>query len=429
MGECGFRVTAAGVFGAALVALAGLASCAPAKPAAAGASPAPSDSAAPSAGAAPRVVHGDIQKLYEREVPPLPKTNFKAGSVTGEVESASPPTSENDDKSTRLTFSLGTGASVQCFVYPKPIDVGTQLLAIVKAMTNVDVRAAHPTDVVVVGDQVAVFLEVQYLAKTAGGPAAGEVKLMAYDHPITPMLCLHDEVGYNAAFKRVTLGLAASLKIPGRELRIPKFVEIETESVDGHPTGFTRSAILAGDGGNTLYLEISSSLVPRSESDLMVEDTARTKTMDKQGRVVAMTYAKSEGGEVSDDVKLKLVGGREYRYEGTHQGKKVAGSLKTKEPKGFPTEAEIDHRLQKLLAPDGKEAEVRFEEYDPDFDASTPIEVVLKPISKKDRTVKMTVGPSEMTMKVGSDGRVERAEMPVGAVKVTIERVFVRGSP
>jgi hypothetical protein len=418
-----------GTGGAALLALAALASCTPAKPATAGGSPQPNESATPSGEASPKVVHGDIQKLYEREVPPLPKTNFTSGSVSGEVESASPPKTENDEKSSRLTFSMGTGASVQCFVYPKPIDIGTQLLSIVKAMTNVDVRAAHPTDVVVVGDQVAVFLEVQYLAKTDGGPAAGEVKLMAYDHPITPMLCLHDEVGYNAAFKRVTLGLAASLKIPGKELRIPKWVEIETESVDGHPTGFTRSALLPGEGGNTLYLEISSSLVPRSASDLMVEDTARTKTIDKQGHVVAMTFAKSEGGEVSDDVKLKLVGEHEYRYEGTHQGKKVSGALKTKAPHGFPTDADVDRRVQKLLSQEGKEAEVRFEEYHPDLDASTPVEVVLKPLSKKDRTVKMNVGSSEMTMTIGSDGRVEQGEMPIGSVKLTIKRVFVRGAP
>jgi hypothetical protein len=415
----------------ALVAVLAPASCAPAKPAASTGATSPGASSDGGAGSAdaPQVVHGDVQKLYERELPPLPKTSFTAGSVTGEVESVSPPTSEHDENSTRLTFSLGTGSSVQCFVYPKPMDVGSQLLKIVSAITNVDVRMTRPTDVVVVGDQVAVFLEVQYLAKTEGGAAAGEVKLMAYDHPITPLLCLHDEVGYNAAFKRITVGLAASLKIPGRELRVPKFVEISTESVDGHPMGFTRDAILPADGGNTLYLETSSSLVPRSAHDLMVEDTARTKTIDKQGRVVAMTYAKSEGGEVAEDFKLTLVGANGYRYEGTHQGKKVSGSLKTKAPHGFLTDTEIDHRVQKLLAGGGKDTEVRFEEYEPDLDAASTVEVVLKPISKTDRKVTMKLGSNEITMTIGKDGRAERAEMPIGNTKLTVERVFVRGAP
>jgi hypothetical protein len=374
------------------------------------------------------VVKGDIQQLYARELAPLPKAPFTVGALSGEVESVSPPAAEQDDNSTRLTLPLGTGTAMQCFVYPKAMDPGAQLLSIVKAISKVDVRSVRPTDVVVVGEHAAIFAEVQYLAKTAGGTAAGEVKLMAYAHPITPMLCLHDEVGYNAAFKRIAVGLAATLKLEGHDVRIPEFVDIAVEQINGHPVGFARSSVVTGDDGNKVYIETSSSLVPRSAQDLMVEDETRMETLDKHGNLAKVVYAKSEGGEVSEDLTLSHVSGNEYRYEGTHLGKKASGTLKTKGPKGLRTDIDVRHAEGKLVAPDAKGGDMKIEEYHPDLDAGAPVEVLYHPLSKKDRTLTMTLGTAQVTITLDANGLSQKGEMPVGGATVTMERVFVRGS-
>jgi hypothetical protein len=411
------------------------AACARAEPgAAAPAAPASEASVAPAAGSTPsasepfKLIKGDVQKLYARELPPLPKSAFNVGTVSGEVESASPPSAEQDEKSTRLTFSLGTGSPIQCFVYPKAMNVGAQLLAIIKAIDKVDVRAAHPTDVAVVGEHAAVFMEVDYLAKTSTGAAVGEVKLMAYDHPITPLVCLHDEVGYNAAFKRVTAGLASSLKIAGRQLRIPEFVDISIERIEGHAVGFSRSAVMVGDDGKKVYIESSSSLVPRSGTDMLVEDELRVEKLDREGRSAEVLYTTKEGGEVSEDLVLKHASGNEYHYEGLHLGKKVAGVLKTKGSKGFPPFLEVKRGMRKLLAQDDKNAEMHIEEYHPNLDANAPVEVVYKPLSKADRTVTMRLGATQVTLTLDADGLAEKGEMPVGSAHLTMERVLVRGS-
>jgi len=424
----GCKLRRQGVRGLAIASLAAMAACAHPE-AGAGASAPPSSPSEPGTPASSKIIKGDVQAFYAREVPPLPKTPFTVGPVSGEVESAAPPQTEQDDRSTRLTLSLGTGTPMKCFVYPQPMDVGSQLLSIVKAMTNVDIRSVRPTDVVVIGEQVAVFVEVQYLAKTSGGAALGEVKLMAYGHPIWPLLCMHDEVGYNAAFKRVTSGLASSLKVTGRELRIPSFVDISVERVDGHPVGFSRSATVVDEQGNKLYLESSSSLVPRSGQDMMVEDTSRVETDDKQGRLARVVYAKSEGGEISENLTLEHRSANEYRYEGIHLGKKIAGVLKTKGPKGFATGTEVRRGLRKLVGLGGKDvAELRVEEYHPDLDVGSPIEVLYRPQSKKDRTVTMTLGSAQVTLTLDADGLAQKGEMPIGGVTLTMDRVLLRGS-
>jgi hypothetical protein len=387
-----------------------------------------SGDSAPSQEGDAKVVHGDVQKLYEREIGALPQSPFTVGGVSGEVESASPPKTEQDDKSTRLTFSLGTGSPMQCFVYPKPMDVGSQLLAIIKSISSVDVRAARPTDVVVVGEHAAVFAEVQYLAKTSGGAAAGEVKLMAYDHPINPLLCLHDEVGYNAAFKRIAIGLAASLKVEGRSLRIPEFIDLSIEKIEGHAIGYTRSSLMTGDDGKKVYVETSATLVPRSAKDMMVEDESRMETLDKQGQISQLVFAKSEGGEVSEDLTLTRSAPNAYRYDGTHLGKKVSGVVKTKGPKGFPSNVEVRRAERKLLSGDGKSAEMHVEEYHPQLDAGAPVDVLYRLTSKKDRTMSMKLGEAEVTLTFDHDGLSEKGAMPIGSSTLTVERVLVRGT-
>jgi hypothetical protein len=376
----------------------------------------------------PTFVPGDVQKLYARELAALPVTKVSAGKLTGEIESAGAPVVEQDDNSIRFTFALGTQSPIKCFVYPKPIPVGVQLLKLVRAIEGVDVRLVRPTDVVVIGDHAALYLEVQYLAKTGKGAALGELKLMAFGHATTPLVCLHDELGYNAAFKRITAGFASSLKLVGGELRIPTFIEISVESVNSHPIGFTRSVVLPNDKGGSREISTTTSLTPRSERDVATLDSTRVTTWDARGRVVEISYGSQQGEDVADDVTLKLVFGHEYSYEGTHLGKEVAGKIKTKNPRGFLSDVESARDVLKLLGDKGAAPELRTEEYHPDLDPTAPIETVMRLSSRKDRTVTVTLGKLQMTASVDDKGLMDKVEMPVGPVTVAISRALIRGS-
>jgi hypothetical protein len=386
-----------------------------------------SSSASPTAAEGPRVIAGDVRKLYARELAPLPVTKIHAGKLNGEVEGAGPPKIESDEHSTRITFSLGTGSDVRCFVYPRSMDVGAQLFGIVKAIEGVDVQLLRP-DVVLIGDRVAVFLEVQYLAKTPEGVAGGELKMMAYDHPTTPLFCMQEEVGYNATFRRVTTEMAASLRLEGTELKIPKFVEIYADSINDQPTGFTRSALLAADKGTFIYIETHVTVVPRSQKDLFVEDSLRTTSVDASGKVAEIRYAGSSGGEQTDNVTLKRIGAHEYSYSGTHRGKKIAGKLKTKDPRGFPTEADTTRDTLKLFADKAPVSELHVEEYHPDMDPTAPVEYVMRATSKADRKVSVTFGQVQLSGSVDAEGRMESAERSMGNATLNIRRVFTRGS-
>jgi hypothetical protein len=227
----------------------------------------------------------------------------------------------------------------------------------------------------------------------------------------------------------VTSGLAASLKLAGKELKIPKYVEISVERINGNPIGFTRSAVLPGEGGTTTHVGTSASVAPRSARDLIVTDSGETETIDKNHRIIEDRYVRSEGGEISDDIVLKSLGAREYSYEGTHLGKKVSGHLKTSGPHGLPSSEQMDASVRGMLAEGATTKEVRVETYDPNLDPTAPVVMVIRPVSKKDRTVTMDFGQVHATATVDEFGRGVKAEMPIGPATMTIERVFVGGDP
>jgi hypothetical protein len=372
---------------------------------------------------------GDLRELYKRELPAGPKAALSVGSVTGDVESSAPPKGKAGEDSIQFEFPLAH-TNVTCFVYPGQLDAGAQLLKITKALAEkFEIRSVTPKDVVVVGEDVALFVEAQYLVKTERGQALGLLKSMVYtgSTPSTPMLCLHDEVGYTETFKRVTLGLAGSLKRTGVAPRTEKYLELYVTKLDGHPTGFSRERIVEGPKG-VVFEENSTDLIPRSPVDLTATDTAIAETWDKTGGISEIRYAHGDGEEV-DTMVLKRAGANAYSYDGTHHGKKVHGDFKTKGARGLRTQVEEHAAIRGLLSPKGNaKADLRFEKYSPGMDPTAPMEERLQLLSKPDRKVTLSLGEMQITEVVDENGRMAQGEMPLGPVHLTVERVLVRGA-
>jgi hypothetical protein len=380
----------------------------------------------------------DLEALYAREVAPLAKKSIQFKKLSGEAETAGTPTFNDHDTSLEVTIPIGTQSPLQCFVYRNEVDAGgTVLLVTREAAKNVDIRAFKVTDVALVGDYPVVFLEAQYLAKTDDpgksptgdkGQALGELKSMFYQHPTSSMLCLHDELGYNESFRRITRALAVSLKIAGAEINPSKLMEVYIDKIQGHPAGFSRNVVLPGKNGNLTFLSRSTTFIPRSQRDLAIQDTASSEIWDADGRLIEGAYAASDGGELSLQIALKKVGPQEYTYKGKRSGKAISGKFKTKSKRGLAT----DKTTTALVATElltGKSTELKLEEYHAGLDPEAPVDVSYKTESKEKRLIKMTLGQIEAHATTDDKGRMEKLEIPVGAVTLSQERVLLRGSP
>ena len=385
--------------------------------------------AGPSSAAASPGGEFDAEGYYKREIEPLAKKAIQVEKLSGEAEVNGDAKSESHDNSFQLTIPVGTESPVECFVYKNAVDPGGTLFAFTReAAKQVDVRLFKVADVSLVGDYPVVFLEAQYLAKTAGGQALGELKTMFYQHPLTPMLCVHDELGYNESFRRVTKALAASLKIADMQVNPTKSVQVYVDKIAGHPAGFSSHVVLSDKGGKMTSLSRSTTFIPRSVSDLVISDTVSSEVWDSDGKLLEAVYAVGEGGELNVNISLKRVGPQEYAYKGQHGGKSVAGKFKTRSKRGLATD-KITTGLVAAELLTGKSRELKMEQYHASINPSAPIEVSYKTESKADRRIKVTLGPMEAVATADDKGMLEKMEIPVGGLSLSQERVLVRGAP
>jgi hypothetical protein len=398
--------------------------------------PAAPPASPPTPAASPSVTErGDLAELDAREAPVAPVVPIDSDAVHGAVESAAPPvvTPATDGGALRIQAPLGPAASVTCWVYPRVFDPGAQLARVIRgAEKAVDMQRVVVREVVVAGDYPAMFVDALYAPKPPAAKAVGILKVMVVASEAAPMLCLHDQVGYHASFKRVALGLARSLRVDTAHVKTARYATIGVRTVDGRAIQFSRRAIYDVEGGGKISEERLTEFDPRSPTDLGAVDTVRSEEWDSKGAVQSLAFVKGAAGVVSERIGLKRANTRDYSFEGTHLGAHVEGTFRTKAPEGLVGDATVFDRTNALFAPAAPAApppEFRVERYEPTVDLAAPVEFTFRLLSRPDRTVTVAYGTLQVTAVVDANGRIPKVETSSGTSVFRLERVFERGSP
>jgi hypothetical protein len=338
---------------------------------------------------------------------------------TAEVEATAAPTLTRNEGSTRLDIPLGTGAVLACFVYERPLDAAGALLAVARAVRSgpgVTVRSMAPTEVTVVAGAPALFLRVDYEASVpASGTGTGQLKLMVSASPELPLLCAHDEPGYERTFRRITLGLATSLQVPGRA-RTPALVEeLHALKLNGKLAGFDWYAIrVPGRAESTTSL-----LLPSADGTPRAEDATTTTLTDEQGGLTELRYARAEDSVLALQVTVRReASGMTYRYEGRQGTKPLKGTFTSK--RGLSTREDLAAAARK--PPPNQETVL--DVYRPTEDLTAPVELTLRPAPEAGpRALTLTQGRTTAKAMVDAAGLVERLEVPRPEGTLTSERV------
>src|SRR5262249_32822183 len=146
-----------------------------------------------------------------------------------------------------LTIPIGTEAPISCIVFDKKIDGARGLVAFIRlikerAKAGTAIQEIVPTDAGAIGETAYAMAALSYTTPSAKGLLGGLTKMMIRPDDDVPLLCFHDEVGYLATFKRVTQGLALSLKAR-QPTPPPAFVEIQVMRLGELPIGYERRTI------------------------------------------------------------------------------------------------------------------------------------------------------------------------------------------
>src|SRR5215471_2482469 len=262
----------------------------------------------------------DFKEYLRREIEPLPIRKVAGSVLSADVEAAGPPVVTREKGSVKLVIPIGTQGSIDCFVYDERTDGASTVWQIVDAVRkSMEVRLFEPTDVFVAREHPVMTSHAIYFLKKDGVAMGGELKMAYYSHPLVSTMCMHDEAGYSAAFKRITKGLFESLSRSDRELRLkPVKWDIGVFKLNGHPIGYEDRAMYEPKNDTIVSKQISAKLIPRSTLESAAEDSYEIETINRSGELLEFTQVDGNSQGIELQINLKRLGPAQYAYVGKH---------------------------------------------------------------------------------------------------------------
>lgn len=369
----------------------------------------------------------NFENMLTREKEPMAVQQFSADGHTLSVEAAAPVQLAAGAENLRLTANipLGTQTPLTCMVYQEAIDSAALLNNIITSIKDkVELLGVKPMSVDVFEKIPALFVEVRYATRTEP-KAAGQLKLMVYAHDDAPVMCLLDEPGYMATFKRVSGSLAQSVGRAYEDTsRKAIYRSIQTMKMENLLVGFDVTTWVPQADG-TVLVSSSVGLVPRGPVDWMSLDDVNISWADKDGLVRKEQSISVANGQLVRSVTLERKTGGMYSYQGELQGKPLKGEVKTKDGKGLKSDRLVAQQIVKTLLA-GKKAELESEDYDAALDPTALTKVLVKKGANADDVTVISGGVS-MQGQVDTAGLFKTAQMTVGPVTMKFERIFAEG--
>lgn len=370
-----------------------------------------------------------IEAMAAREIDELPRhpVAVLTPAFTAQVEGTAAPVFTAGAVGS-LSIPLGTQLPINCSVQPERVDVAGTLGNIVRtaaANPGLTLQGVHAIDVVVAHEAPLFFAEVAYTVPTPEGAAFGTVKVGIFSHAQVALVCMHDEVGYRASFRRVVKGLADTLELKS-PAPAPRYAEIQILRVNDQPVGFAQRTIDDGGDGSTAYASVTSTVLMRSPSEPVASDTYASERADPQGHVVKAIHVAVQGGEIESQMSLDRDGAG-YTYGGTWAGKPLEGRFDSAPLPGERLHARLllEH-LQKKGA-----GELKLPTWSASTDPTAPTPVTYRPTpgAGTARVVDVELGEMKLAAKTDDHGMAEEITILLGKLTLTQTRVFVRGAP
>lgn len=350
------------------------------------------------------------------------------GALSGQVEAVAPPVIQREGETWSIAIPIGSQMPISCIAFDKPIDGAATLMKFIglakQGAKGITVRGIVPTDAGAIEESAYMTVKLEYTQPTDKGLLGGQVKMMVRPDADASLFCYQDEVGYAATFKRVTTGLARSLRSAHPTPR-PNYVEILVTHLGDTPIGFERRTVSSGAQGGKIDEVVECQFLPRTAEDLLATDTVHIEQSDSSGRLVLVDSVAAHGEEVESQFHLSRRGKRDYTFEGKQSGKPVSGTFKSKEKEGLASALLVANRLRALLG--GKGAELGVEEYHPTL-APKPLDVVYRKAGDGSG-ITLLLGKLQAKLRLDERGMLTDFSIPLAGTTMREERILARGTP
>jgi hypothetical protein len=368
-----------------------------------------------------------VEALLGREAPPLTPADVVTpdGRIKVTVDTSSKPTFDTSGKALQIDIPIGTKLPVSCVLRPDAPAPGSLLVSLVQnVQKQFTPNEIGVLDVGVVGATPYHFAEVEYRVEQDGKPLLGSFKVASLQRDDTTVVCFHDEPGYRGAFKKIVEDFARTFTRAHASVGQSVESEVETAKIGQVPVGYSVSRTFLAQGGGKMEVSRLSMVVKRSPTDLSSTDSTTTKLSGKDGVVSEIRVIEVEGGEVAKDLVMTKKAAGKYGVKGTVSGKDVKGDF-TAAPPIVSDAREHDEVRTKLLS-GPKLKELSLTSYSPGVDPLASTTDVWRS-TEAPNVFDTTMGGMKAKVTVDETGHATKALLSLGAMDMTIERVFFEG--
>jgi len=368
-----------------------------------------------------------VRALFEREIEPLTSRAWAIGNrVEGKVEAVAAPTVAAGEEMDEVSIPIGTAIAVSCTVARDRMDAGAWVGGVLREVgKSVTIASVRPVELTVVSGSPLLFVDALYLAETKEGKQLGMLKMAVHAHDSRMFLCLHDEGGYRKSFRRVARGFAEGMRGGEDEREGARWVEVAALRIGEMPVGFSESVHWDRKGGGTVARHTTTMVLPRTANELSTVDTFQEEEADAKELIVGGIYVESANGELSQKVELsRKPDGKGFTVAGTKSGKALQGAFTAKD--GLASDLWFSRRFSAKAKPI---AEVKHDAYSTSHDPTRVTPVTVRRVKGKARQIELTSGELSYTAEIDDEGQQVEAELPIGPVRMRVERIWSRGTP
>lgn len=327
-------------------------------------------------------------------------------ALTGQWSSALPALAEpqvtTEPGYDRVEAWFGGKRALNCFVYQVPIDAGQAVTRLLRAIgVGIEFEKIEPRSVELVGETPLVQISGKYKESDTGRP--GLFKLALASRTRFPVVCTHDEIGFEKEFEDIVRGFVQQFS-PASPISedAPELMSEVWKLKDNLGTlGFSTFRVYRGAEGETVSLEVSTTYASLGNR-LRTTDSVTLESEDAQG------LKSGKWLDIVDTRSLLQIAlerrpneNGHYRYIGEVDGRSVAGDFDStiRLSSSGTANREISRFAEGEPDPDQELSLLR---YQPAHSLEAPTQVFFRS-TRNDKILRMERGGSVSELELGAD--------------------------
>jgi hypothetical protein len=297
-----------------------------------------------------------------------------------------------------------------------------------KSQGKVEARSIESIDAGLFGEVP--YMQTQWVYRVNDGKAQrlGGLKQVSMEKGGQGIYCAHADLGYVKTFNTVVKAFAETFESTTPTTK-PYYFEVAIASALGMKVGIAVVTLVRDDEGDTEARQSTAMLISTPDGVVHSQDGVSQEWIRPDASLINATHFIATDGELVTSVSLKTVEDA-WIIEGDHEGKKLAEKLKPDaQPTSWVAQAQSLRKVLATAKPVGVEHSMpQWLSHDPTrlIDYKTQ---VLGKLGDKQFTALATSGDLQARVIIDkATGMVATAEMEIGPQKITMERIYLKGS-